>query len=88
MPDSRRVRRSSETVQVNVELSPQLSENNQSDLDLEEGIQSEDVYDKPLSENLEEVEHVTDPEIQQLLDETVNDEEDYSLQLDIEKPRY
>ena len=90
LPDSRLVRHSSTdqvASQVDQELSPQLSENSQSDLEIAESTQSDEIYDKPPSDNLEEMEHVTDPEIQQLLDETVNDEDDYSLQLDSDRPR-
>ena len=82
LPDSRLVRHSEDTFQV--DLSPQLSENNQSDVDIAEGSQSDAVSDKPPSENLEVLEPVTDPEIQQLLD----DDEDYDLQLDSDTSRY
>ena len=77
LPDSRLVRH---TEVLEQELSPQLSENNQSDADIGDSNQSDG---KPPSEdNNLDLEQVTDPEIQQLLD--VDD--DYTLTLDSDRP--
>ena len=78
LPDSRLVRHADP---VDQELSPQLSENNQSDADIGDSNQSDD---KPPSDNNLDLEHVTDPEIQQLLD----DDDDYTLTLDSDRPGY